>query len=372
MTSDAFVDAAVAETGLEDFGPEGWREGLDVLVDSAETEGDLSSVGQALFSAWIRERLVNRLRIVEWARHHPEECNRPVDVSIIVTGLGRSGTTYFQDLLSADPGSRSLMKWEVEDPIPPPESATLTTDPRIASCIEKTEQMYALVPVLRAAHYEAGDRPIECRMLLGQAFRSRDFSGLFTLPTYERWWLADDQRPAYDMHRLALGVLQSRAPGRWVLKDPFHLLALDAVVETYPDALVVILHRNPVKNVTSSASLSLAGHADAMRTDPVPASYWGTSALDALAVTARRAKESRMRLAAERFLDLEYDDLVADPLAVAARVYDACGRPFTSEAEAAIAERVAARPQHQHGVHRYSVEQFGLTEKQIRDRFEEL
>jgi hypothetical protein len=264
------------------------------------------------------------------------------------------------------------MKWEAEEPIPPPESATLMTDPRIARCVDKTEKMYALVPVMRAAHYEAGDRPIECRMLLGQAFRSRDFPALFTLPSYENWWLADDQRPAYDIHRLALGVLQSRAPGRWVLKDPFHLLALDAVVETYPETLVVILRRDPVKNVTSSASLSLAGHADAMRTDPVAASYWGERALEVLAVTAERARQARATLPAERFLDLEYDELVADPVGVAARVYEACGRQFSAATEAAIADRVAARPQHQHGVHRYSAEQFGLTEEQIRERFDGL
>jgi LPS sulfotransferase NodH len=101
----------------------------------------------------------------------------------------------------------------------------------------------------------------------------------------------------------------------------------------------------------------------------VPPSYWGERTLEVLAVTASRATKSRAALPADRFLDLDYDDLVADPIGVVARVYDACGRPFTADIEAAIDERVAARPQHQHGVHRYSVEQFGLSEQQIRERF---
>jgi hypothetical protein len=370
-TANGFADAAVEATGLDDFGPPGWRQGLEVLVGSAAEQGQLSALGQAVFSAWVHQRLVNRLRLVDWAKAHPDECGRPVEVSIIITGLGRSGTTFFQDVLSADPGSRSLMKWETEEPLPPPEAATFTTDPRIARCVETTEKMYAGVPAMRAAHYEAGDRPIECRMLLGLAFRSRDFSGLFTLPSYDAWWLADDQRPAYTIHRLALSVLQSRAPGQWVLKDPFHLLALDVVLETYPDALVVVLHRDPVKNVASSAALSLAANADLMRVDPAPTSYWGQKSLEVLAGVAKRAKEARAELPSERFLDLQYDDLVADPAAVAARVYAACRRPFTAEIESAIADRVAARPQHQHGVHQYSAEQFGLTEAQIRERFEE-
>jgi hypothetical protein len=154
-----------------------------------------------------------------------------------------------------------------------------------------------------------------------------------------------------------------------MLKDPFHLLALDVVHETYPDALIVALHRDPVKNVASSAALSTAANADVMRVAPVPPSYWGAHALETLAVAAARAKDARGRVPSDRFLDVAYDDLVADPLAVTARVYAACGRPFTAATEAAVATRIAARPQHQHGVHRYAPEDFGLTEAEIRERF---
>lgn len=369
LSSERFVEEAVGTTGFEEFGPGGWREALDVLVDSANTDGRLSELGTAVFSSWVRERLVNRLRLVDWAQRNPDECSRPVVAPLIVTGLGRSGTTFFQELLAADPANRSLMKWEAEDPVPPPETATFDSDPRIARCIESTEAIFSAVPALKAAHYEPGDGPIECRMLLGQAFRASDFPGLFTLPSYVEWWLADDQRPAYAIHRLALGVLQSRAPGAWMLKDPWHVLALDAMLEAYPDARVVVLHRDPVNVVASLAALSAATTPDLMRVAPVPPSHWGNQALHMLATANRRATTARERLPGNQFLDLDYEDFVSRPMATIEATYAFAGRPFGPSAESAVASALANRPQHRHGVHAYSLEEFGLTPGQVRERF---
>jgi len=369
LRSQDFVGAAVEETGLDDFGPDGWRDALDILIRSAEAEACLSDVGHAVFSSWVRDRLVNRLRLVDWAWAHPEECGRAIEGPLLVTGLGRSGTTFLHELLAADPSNRSLMKWEAEDPIPPPETATLRTDPRIARCVEATELLFAGMPALKAAHYEPGDGPIECRMLLGQAFRSMDFPGLFTLPSYVGWWLEDDQRPAYAMHRLGLSVLQSRAPGRWTLKDPWHMLGLDVLLDTYPDARVVVLHRDPVNVVASMAGLSAATMPDLMRTEPVPPAYWGSHALRTLRCAHERAASARTRLPEGVFLDVSYDGLVADPVATVADIYAFAAREFTDAAEAAVSAYVANRPQHRYGVHRYSLEEFGLTAEQVRESF---
>lgn len=366
---DQLIARAVEATGLDDFGPAGWQDGLAALVDSAAAEAELSELGAAVFRSWIRDRLQSRLNIVDWASRHPGEVDGPVDAPLVVTGLGRSGTTFLLELLASDPANRALMKWEAMDATPPPETATFTTDPRIERCIAATERQYAGAPELKAVHWEPGDGPTECLALLGQAFRGTDFAGLFTLPRYLRWYLAADQRPAYDFHRLALGVLQSRAPGPWVLKDPWHLMALDALVQTYPSARVVVLHRDPTDVVPSLAGLSAASHPELMRTSPVPPSYWGAQWLEALGTAADRHAEARRRLDASRFLDVSYQDLIADPVTTVAHIYDFAGRPFTAEAERAVRRHVANRPQHRYGVHRYSLDQFGLTSEQIAERF---
>ncbi|MGZ6996557.1 MAG: sulfotransferase family protein, partial [Acidimicrobiia bacterium] len=64
VTVDEVVSKAVAETGLDDLGDPAWREGLDVLLDSAAREADLNDVGRMILRTWIHERLVNRLRVM--------------------------------------------------------------------------------------------------------------------------------------------------------------------------------------------------------------------------------------------------------------------------------------------------------------------
>jgi hypothetical protein len=183
------------------------------------------------------------------------------------------------------------------------------------------------------------------------------------------WWLGADQRPAYDMHRAALGLLQSRAPGPWALKDPWHLLGLETLFEVYPDARVVVLHRDPRAVVPSLAGLSAATGSDAMRTMPVPPSYWGDQYLEALGVAADKHLAARRTLPAERFLDIAYRDLIADPMEVGAAIYAFAERPLTDAAATAIRQHVADRPKDKYGVHRYTLEQFGLTDARVAARF---
>lgn len=367
-SSDRLIDDAVETGGVSDFGPGGWREGLEALLDSA-AQADLNELGAALFTSWLRDRLRRRLEVVDWADRHRDECGGDVEDPLFVTGLGRSGTTFSLELLAADPANRTLGKWEAEDPVPPPEAATFTTDPRIAACVARTEQIYDAVPALRAVHYERGDGPTECLALLGLAFRGCDFPGLFTLPGYMGWWLRADQRPAYEIHRAGLAVLQSRAPGPWVLKDPWHLLALDVLFDTYPGARVVVLHRRPSSVVPSLAGLSATTGADAMRNTPVPPAYWGQQYLEALGTAADRHLESREALPPDRFLDLSYEELVADPVATVATIYAFAGRSWTAAAESAVADLVVQRPKGRYGVHAYTLEGFGLTEGDVDARF---
>lgn len=368
-SSEALVDEAVERTALSDFGPPGWRDGLDVLLASAD-DANLSELGTSLFVSWIRDRLRRRLLLVDWLASHADECAGDVPQPLFVTGLGRSGTTFTLELLAADPTNRTLGKWEAEDPVPPPEAATYTIDPRVAASIKRTERIYDSVPDLRAVHYERGDGPTECVALLGLAFRGCDFPGLFPLPAYMSWWLADDQRPAYDIHRMGLALLQSRAPGPWILKDPWHLLALDALFDVYPDARVVQLHRQPHDVVPSLAGLSITSGADAMSAEPTPAAHWGQQYLDALGTAADRGLAAREKLPSDRFLDVSYEQLIADPLATVASIYEFSGRPWTSAAEAAVRDHIDSHPKGKFGTHTYSLDGFGLTSAAIDERFQ--
>jgi hypothetical protein len=366
---DVLLAEACRTTDLVEMGPPGWENGLAALVSSANSDGELAEVGVRVFESWIGIRLRNRLRVVNWAHEHGEEVASPVQRPLVVTGLGRSGTTYLLELLASDHRNRALMNWEAFDSVPPPERESLETDPRIRAQVVATEQAYDASPALRAVHYEPGDGPVECRALLGQSFRCSDFPGMFTLPSYLRWYLQADPAPAYEFHRLALAVLQSRAPGPWVLKDPWHLTALDALVKTYPDARIVVLHRDPVEVVASLAGLFRATSADRLRQRPVEPTFWGAQALDLLGAAADNELESRQRLPPDHFLDVNYRDLVREPIRIVEQVYAHAGRAFTAAAESTIAMQVADRPQNRYGVHRYSAEAVGLHPAGIRERF---
>src|SRR5262245_44417482 len=93
VEADAFPEAAVRETGLEDMGVAGWRENLDVLVESLNREAALSATGEQLVWQWMMRRLRNRLAVVEYRKRHPELAAQRVERPWFVCGMMRTGTT---------------------------------------------------------------------------------------------------------------------------------------------------------------------------------------------------------------------------------------------------------------------------------------
>ena len=367
-SANELIDAAVAKTGLEDFGSTAWRDGLEVLLQSAATEAGLNSIGWSILRTWVDERLVNRLRVVHWATEHPTITQLPVEAPIVVAGMLRTGTTILCELLAADPANRPLWKWEALDSIPPPQTATILTDPRIARMVETMEATYSMVPNLKAVHFEPGDGPTECVALLGQAFRSQDWLGLFRLPSYLDWYLENDHLPAYQYEKLALQVLQSEAPGRWSLKAPGHLLALDALFAVFPDTRLVVTHRDPVRTVGSSISLSLTSRPDSLTTADLTG-WFEQVWFRMLATMTDRLCDWRDDNPAALVHDTHFHQFAADPIAEVRRIYDTFGLEMTPAADAAMVAHLATNPRGQHGRHRYSLADAGLTEDQIHKRF---
>ncbi len=370
LSVDELVDGAIAATGLDDFGDTPWRDGLEVIVASANAEADLNEVGRQVLAGWAHERLANRLRVFDWVRGHPEVVHERVAGPLVIAGMLRTGTTILLELLAQDPANRPLMKWEALDCLPPPERETFDTDPRIARWVEIMETTYEAVPELKAVHWEPGDGPTECVALLGQSFRSQDWYGLFHLPTYVDWIHHCDMGPAYEYHRLCLQLLQSRAPGRWLLKAPGHLYALDALFAVYPDAQVVVTHRDPAVTVPSSASLSHTTGPGTLTVGAGPtAGYWGQMWLENNALKVDRLLEYRDVHGDDRFYDLDYADLMADVPAAVEGIYGHFGVSLTTEARDAMAAYLAGHPQARHGAHRYALEDFGLSPADIEARF---
>ena len=368
-TFEELHEAATRATGLSDFGADEYHEGLHRLLDDLAASAALTGVGNAMMRGFVRGALVARLLAEDGFARHPSYVDVPIERPIFVTGLQRSGTTMLQRLLHADPAHQGLEMWLTQVPKPRPPRETWANDPVFTAIQDGFTKRHEENPEAAGIHYIAADTVEECWQLLQQSFLSVSFQTLAHVPTYASWLAKADWVPAYERHRRNLQLIGLNDAGkRWVLKNPSHLDALDALMGVYPDALVIQTHRDPAVCVASACSLSAEttrGWSTVFQGEVI-----GRATLDLLAEEAERFAKARRRYDAAQFLDVQYDDLVADPLGTVASVYEAFGLPWSDEArshiEAAHTESLsgAAKPRH-----RYALADYGLTEAEVRARF---
>ncbi len=372
LNSTSLVDQARAATGLEDFGEDTWQEGLDRLLDALHTEARLTEMGEQIAAAMLVTDLTSRLRVTDWHARFPEIGAAPVPPPVVVLGQPRTGTTILFDLLAQDPRLRAPLTWEVANPHPPPETATYDTDPRIAESEAAAEMTELVNPGFRAVHPSGALRGQEDVVITSGDFRSMTFPTVFRVPSYMRWLIGEaDMAPAYRYHRRFLQLLQWRHPGeRWVLKTPAHTWCLGALFAEYPDATIVQTHRDPLKVLASVASLTehLQRMVSGQTTIPEQAEEW----VDYLELGNERSVTAREdgTVPADQAVDFVFQDLMADPFAALAALYDEMGLAYTAEAEAGMRAFLAAHPADEHGTHTYSFAATGLDEDEVRARMQ--
>jgi hypothetical protein len=363
---DRLLDDVATQVGLEDFGHPSFRDGLEQFLASAAESADLTPLGGQVLQATVRASLRNRLAVTDWHRTHPEASRQAVDVPIIIVGLARSGTTALSHLLGADPANRSLLGWEANNSVPPPTTATYATDPRFEAAKAAPRVLDHLNPGFRAIHEDPPDQPVECAVPLAQHFASLALSTMFNVPAYDEWLVRADLTAAYGWHRNVLQLLQSQCPGPWQLKSPVHCYAIETVAATYPDAVFVMPHRDPVKCIASTCStaLSLSGtFTTADHRESVAARWPETTAVMLEHIVSFRSKHGDAR-----FIDVPYEDIVRDPVEVIRAVYARIGRDLSAETEGLLRAHMAKAPQHLHGRHSYSLHEFGLRREPIEER----
>lgn len=359
---------ASEQSGLEDFGPVGFREGLDVLCGSLNEDAQLNEVGGVVLQTTIVNSLTNRLRVMDWRASHPDVAAEPIEAPIIVIGMFRAGTTYLSQLFDQDPSNRALLRWEAGDSVPPPTPTTFRSGPRVEAARLSGEALESLNPRMKAIHHEDADGATECIAVMSQDFKSLSWEAIANVPTYSRWLLAADQRSAYEYHRSTLQVLQSGGVGgRWTLKSPHHATALEALTTTYPDARLVLLHRDPVVLCASVCSLitTLSGTFTSADHTRYIAEHWPSM----LEESVRRIDAFRAAHPDHPVLDVQYEALVTDPVGTLDAIYASCGAELTSSARSAVAAYADAHPKNKFGTHRYDLAEFGLQAHELRDRF---
>lgn len=377
IEGDAVLRRAADRAGVDleaaTAGTPSWREPFEVLVDSLNTEARLTGVGELIAAEQLVKPLANRFAVDAFHDADPELATAPVERPVFVVGLPRTGTTLLSYLLDADADNRSLRRWEAFDAVPPPRrSAEADGDPRLAAARAEMDALYAASPEFKAIHYESAEGPTECVTVLAGDVRSMQFETLANVPAYGRWSDTCDHATAYAHHRRTLQVLGSAHGGRWTLKSPVHNLALDDLLATYPDAVLVVTHRDPSRVVVSLANLVrvLAGLASDADWNP----YLGKRWRELVELMVDRQLEHRERTGcaardAGRWIDVDYGELTRDPVGTTVRLYEQLGWPVTDRIRTRLEEYATANPQHVHGAHAYRAADFGLDPSELDERF---
>jgi hypothetical protein len=368
MNTKDLLETAKKATGLSDFGDPAALEALEILVKASTEEARLSPAGAMRWRENLVSILCNRLRIVDYLKKKPELLRRPVEKPMFVFGLPRTGTTLTINLLSSDPARRCLLRWEALNPVPPAKKGELSTDLRCGAERQKLGMMLQLAPHIAAAHFEEADSPTECQYAMQLSFCAQIFDSTINIPSYSDWFLHKaSYRPAFEFHKQLLQVLQEHNGGRWTLKNPWHPLFLDDLVAVYPDAQLVMTHRDPAEVVGSACSL--LRHVRPMYSDQVSMQEIADLLLRTFDLMIERQNAYRQKHGADAIFDIQYEAQLRDPLGVMRRLYAHFDEPFTAQAESRMSRFIAESPQHKHGKHVYSLSEFGLTAEGVRKHF---
>jgi len=364
---DRLMEQARRTTSLDDFGSTQFEDALNVLCRAAREDKPRSDQGVARLASNIGRQLGLRLNLAADRKKHPEISRQEIKAPLIIIGLPRSGTTILHSLLAQDPAARSPQCWEMKHPFPPPRAETYETDPRISLTDAEIE---TFDPEFRAMHRMAATLPEECNSLVEASFRTMNYWAQMALPSYVDWLLNDAaMKPAYAFHRQFLQHLQAFAPrDYWVLKAPPHIFWPDSLLDTYPDARIVMTHRDPRQVLPSNASLiaQVRGASEEVNAREVGADQllWKIGIQRTMALRSTWPRP-------EQFFDTYYKNFISDPLKVVRQIYDHFGMDLSEEAEGRMRRFMASNEKEKHGKHVYSATQFGLEPARIAEEFSE-
>jgi len=368
LDADALHARAIADTGLDDFGPDDYRERLDVYLAALHDIDGMHAPGIVNFFGQLSQWLKNRLLLTDLLTRHPEIHNVELLPPVVIAGLPRTGTTHLHNLLGATPSFRTLPYWESFEPFPLPSEEGIEPDPRAARMDIAVTVMNTLMPHFALMHEMTTEHVHEEIQLLANDFSTMFMETLAYVPRWESYYLAHDQTSTYEYLATQLKALQFLRGGRrWLLKSPQHLEQLPVLDKVFPGVAVVCTHRDPVPVAISMVAM-LAYTARTHRS-PVPVEEIAAGWIDRLELMLAALVGDRDVIPPGRSIDVSFDDFMADQLGVAEQVYGLVGEPMTDEVRAAMAEYLGGHQRGRLGKVLTSCEMFGLNEDDLRERF---
>ena len=369
--SDHLHEIVAKDLGTTDFGPDDYLPGLKVMLQSMDYDPHFTAAGRRLAWGQVIGVLRGRAHAIKSMKDNPGFDARPILDPVVITGVPRTGTTALHRLMAVDERFQGLQTWLIDSPMPRPPIEQWANYPEFRKSVANLDAHYAASPESRAAHHRAAAEVHECCMILWHSFNSNIWAcGSWSSATYDAWRQSQSEEAAYNYYYRCVQLIGSNEPKkRWLLKNPGHIEQLDLLFAFYPDAKVIQTHRDPAKAIPSLCSLLMNLH-------PI----YEEGRVDQRAhnmLTRESGKWARaVHLAAEvrerhpgRVIDVVHGDFHRDPMGELKRIYGFIGMEIGEPLKAKFDQRIAEKPELQHGVHRYDIGTFGMSAERVREQF---
>jgi hypothetical protein len=371
LSPESLLSKAERATGLTDWGREDdFRTALEYVTTPDSRRMELTPAGYLFLRAFLLDRLTSRLRIRQQLADHPGVLQVRINRPLIILGLPRTGTTLLQNLLSLDPLCNPLRHWFTTSPAPSPLPDQLDSDPRIGKTERNLRRFYRLAPELTSIHYSSAQRVEECLLLLMNSLMTDVFSMFTDFRGYEEWLADQDMLPAYRYYRQQLQILQWKLPdNHWVLKAPVHLAHLPELLTVLPGCSVVQMHRDPQATLPSiiNMRIKLLALFNSIPATSLPGITRQT--LASFQKIVEKGIADRQTEPAAIFLDIQYNELVQDPVGTIRKIYDYFDYPWSGLFEQRMEQWLQENPKGKHGVQEYAMEEYGLSAAAIERSF---
>ena len=368
------IERAKQAADRDHFGADGWQEGLDRLVHSAEAEAHHTQMGAAVFDGMVVDLLRQRLEIEGWFARHPEIDDEQIVAPLIGLGLPRTGSTAFSCMLGEDAAVRTLRTWEPLQVCPPPETSTYDSDPRIALAEASMRLRDERFPRAKQMLPSTATSPTECQLIMGMDFKAQIFQAMHQVRSYVQWLHFEaDLKPTYHWLKRVLKLLQWRCPSargphtHWRLKNPSHILWIDDLDAVFPDARYWMTHRDPADVVASVADLYF--EYTKPFTDTVDKNWLGAVNIEYCEEGMKRVITFREKGHDARFFDVKFAEFQRDQYPVIEALYRWLGEELSPQALAGMERWRAATPPDKHGKRVLDPADYGLDKAALRERF---
>jgi hypothetical protein len=364
-SADSVIEQAIRETGWSGGVDGALREGLEQNLAAFAAAPIFPEVREGAYATLVSD-LVKRFRIEQYLAENPEIEQQEIEGPLIVGSIARSGTTATVAMLALDPRFRFARDWELREPLPPPVAGEEDNDPRVLAARQRAAN------IDQSVHLYDPDGPEEELVVLA-GYDMRQSHQRYPMPdSYIDWWMNDDFGSMYAFHEKVLKLLQwKRGPNRWLLKSPPHLFRFEAIARQYPDATIVMTHREPTSTVASAASLFELMYSNICPPGAISKERIGERCLDFWSRGMNIALRDRDKLGEDRFADVWNRDLIKDPIATFEKLYDRLGYTIDDAMRARLVDYQTRNAKGAHGAHKYTLEEYGLSEEQVNATFAE-